>query len=55
MRITTTAAASLSTSQELGRLQGGVRADAPFVMVLLAGACLTIMPTTWLKSGDGST
>jgi SulP family sulfate permease len=38
MMISTTAAASLSTSQALGGLQGGARADALFVMVMLAGA-----------------
>ena len=37
MMITTTAAASLSASQALGGLQSGERADALFVMVMLAG------------------
>ena len=35
---TTTAAASLSTSQALGGLQGSERAEALFVLVMLAGA-----------------
>jgi SulP family sulfate permease len=38
MVITTTAAASLSTSQALGVLQGEQRAEAIFLMVMLAGA-----------------
>lgn len=38
MIITTTAAASLSTSQALGGLQGNERAEALFVLVMLAGA-----------------
>jgi sulfate permease, SulP family len=38
MMITTTAAASLSTSEALGGLQGGARAGALFVMVILIGA-----------------
>jgi sulfate permease, SulP family len=38
MMITTTAAASLSASQALGGLQSGERADALFIMVMLAGA-----------------
>jgi len=38
MLITTTAAASLSTSQALGGLQGRERAEALFVLVMLAGA-----------------
>jgi sulfate permease, SulP family len=37
MMITTTAAASLSASQALGGLQSGERADALFIMVMLAG------------------
>ena len=39
MMITTTAAASLSTSQSLGGLQAEARADALFLMVVLIGAC----------------
>ena len=38
MVITTTAAASLSTSQALGGLHGAERAEALFLMVILAGA-----------------
>lgn len=38
MMITTTAAASLSASEALGKLQGEERANALFVMVMLAGA-----------------
>ena len=38
MLITTTAAASLSTGQALGGLQGSERAEALFVLVMLAGA-----------------
>lgn len=38
MMITTTAAASISTSQALGALQAEARADALFVMVILIGA-----------------